>query len=218
MFKLKDGKIRIQTIQEMKMKLYYSPGACSLSPHIVAQELGLTIETVKTDLRSKKTEKGEDFLKISPKGQVPSLQLDNGEVLTEGVAIVQYLASLKPEKKMIPDGFEKFKQLELLNFVSTEMHKGFSGFFNPDATEGDKDKLRANLAKKFAYLEAPLTKGNFLMGDTFTCADAYLFTVLGWSAYPMVKVSLPKFLQDYHARVAARPAVQAAMKAEGLTK
>ena len=200
------------------MKLYYSTGTCSLSPHIVALELGLPLEPVKTDIRGKKTEKGEDFFKINPKGQVPTLQLDNGEILTEGVAIVQYLASLKPEKKMIPDGFAKFHQLEWLNFVTAELHKGYSGFFNPEATDADNDKLRSNLAKKFAYLEAPLTKGTYLMGETFTCADAYLFTVLGWSAYPMVKVELPKFLQDYQARVATRPAVQAAMKAEGLTK
>lgn len=198
------------------MKLYYSAGACSLSPHIVALELGLPLEAVKTDIRGKKTEKGDDFLKISPKGQVPTLQLDNGEILTEGVAIVQYLASLKPEKKMIPEGFEKFRQLEWLNYISTELHKGYSGFFNPNSTDADKENLRANLARKFAHLEATLTKNTYLMGETFTCADAYLFTVLGWSGY--AKVELPKFLQDYHARVATRPAVQAAMKAEGLTK
>lgn len=198
------------------MKLYYSAGACSLSPHIVALELGLPLETIKTDVRAKKTEKGDDFFKITPKGQVPALQLDNGEVLTEGVAIVQYLASLKPEMKMIPEGFAKFRQLEWLNYISAELHKGYSGFFNPSATDADKDNLRANLAKKFVHLEAPLTKGTYLMGDTFTCADAYLFTVLGWSGH--VKVELPKHLQDYLARVSARPAVQAAMKAEGLIK
>jgi glutathione S-transferase len=198
------------------MKLYYSPGACSLSPHIVALELGLNVTPVKTDLRKKTTEAGEDFTKITPKGQVPALQLDNGDVLTEGVAIVQYLASLKPEKKLIPEGFAKFKQLEWLNFIATEVHKTYSGFFNPAATDAEKNNLREKLNSKFSYLETALSKNQYLMGNDFTCADAYLFTVLSWSGH--VKVELPKFLQDYTARVAQRPAVQAAMKAEGLTK
>lgn len=200
------------------MKLYYSPGTCSLSPHIVALELGLPITPMKTDIRKKVLENGESFLKINPKGQVPTLQLDNGEILTEGVAIVQYLASLKPEKKMIPEGFARFHQLEWLNFIASEVHKSYSGFFDPSATDADKEKLRAKLATKFAHLEAPLTKGPFLMGETFTAADAYLFTVVGWSAIPVVNVTVPKFLQDYTARIAARPAVQTAMKAEGLLK
>ncbi len=197
------------------MKLYYSPGACSLSPHIVALELGLPVTTVKADVRKKVLENGESFLTINPKGQVPTLQLGNGEVLTEGVAIVQYLASLKPEKKMIPEGFAKFHQLEWLNFISSELHKGYSPLFR-DNTEEVKTAARANLTSKFNYLETALTKNTFLMGDTFTCADAYLFTVLSWS--PMVKVEVPKFISEYLGRVSARPAVQAAMKAEGLTK
>ncbi len=198
------------------MKLYYSPGACSLSPHIVALELGLPVTLVKADVRKKVLENGDSFLKINPKGQVPTLQLDNGEVLTEGVAIVQYMASLKPEKKMIPEGFARFHQLEWLNFVSTEMHKSYGVFWDPTATDAEKEKGRAKLNQKFSYLEPILTRGPFLMGETFTPADAYLFTVLNWSG--MVKVELPKFIQDYTARVAARPAVQAAMKAEGLLK
>lgn len=197
------------------MKLYYSPGACSLSPHIVALELGLPLDIVKADVRKKVLENGESFLKVNPKGQVPTLQLDNGEILTEGVAIVQYMASLKPEKKMIPEGFAKFRQLEWLNFVSTELHKGYSPLFR-ESSEEVKDMARANLTAKFNHLEAPLANNNFLMGDTFTCADAYLFTVLSWSGH--VKVELPKFLQEYLGRVSARPAVQAALKAEGLTK
>lgn len=198
------------------MKLYYATGACSLSPHIVALELGLQLTPIKTDLRKKTLENGEDFLKVSPKGQVPTLQLDNGEILTEGVAIVQYLASLAPEKKLMPDGFAKFKQLEWLNFVSAELHKSYSGFFDPTSTDEFKNKLRERLAMKFSHLESTLSKNSYLMGDQFTCADAYLFTVLSWSGY--AKVELPKFLSDYTARVAARPAVQAAMKSEGLTK
>ena len=197
------------------MKLYYATGACSLSPHIVAFELGLNLTAVKTDLRKKTLENGEDFLKISPKGQVPTLQLDNGEILTEGVAIVQYLASLVPGNKMIPEGFAKFKQLEWLNFITSELHKNYSWFFAPVSDEF-KNSIKERLATKFSHLEPALTKNTYLMGNDFTCADAYLFTVLSWSGY--AKVDLPKFLQDYTARVAQRPAVQAAMKAEGLTK
>ncbi len=197
------------------MRLYYSPGACSLSPHIVALELGLPVEILKADVKAKKTEKGDDLLKISSKGQVPIFQLDNGEILTEGVAIVQYMASLAPEKKLIPDGFEKFRQLEWLNFISTELHKGFSPLFG-DASPEQKEKAIANLTKKFQYLEPALTKGPFLMGAAFTAADAYAFTVLSWSK--RVSVPVPKFIEDYLGRVAARPAVQAALKAEGLSK
>jgi glutathione S-transferase len=197
------------------MKLYYAPGACSLSPHIVAKELSLDVQTIKTDLKAKKTEKGEDFLKINPKGQVPTLQLDNGEVLTEGVAIVQYMASLAPGKKMIPEGFAKFHQLEWLNFISTELHKGFSPLWG-ETTPDAKEKAIANLNKKFQYLEGTLTKGQYLMGETFTAADAYAFTVLSWAAH--VNVTLPKFITEYLGRVAARPAVQAALKEEGLLK
>lgn len=198
------------------MKLYYSTGTCSLSPHIVAFELGLNLTPVKTDIRKKTIETGEDFLKISPKGQVPTLQLDNGEILTEGVAIVQYLCSLVPGTKLIPEGFAKFRQLELLNFVGTEIHKTYSGFFNPSATDADKEKLREKLAMKFSHLEPALSKGQFLQGNDFTCADAYFFTTCTWAAY--AKVELPKFVQDYIARVSERPAVEAAMKAEGLKK
>ncbi len=196
------------------MKLYYATGTCSLSPHIVAMELGLNLTPVKTDIRKKTLENGEDFLKINPKGQVPTLQLDNGEILTEGVAIVQYLASLVPGNKMVPEGFAKFKQLELLNFVATEVHKTYSGFFAPGATDADKDKLREKLATKFTHLEPALTKGPFLQGDDFTCSDAYFFTTCTWASY--CKVNLPKFIQDYMARVSQRPTVAAAMKAEGL--
>lgn len=197
------------------MRLYYSPGACSLSPHIVAFELGLPVDVIKADLKTKKTENGDDFLKINSKGQVPTLQLDNGEVLTEGVAIVQYMASLAPEKKLIPEGFARFRQLEWLNFISTELHKGFSPLFG-DSSPEVKEKAIANLVKKIQYLEPTLTKNPFLMGDTFTAADAYAFTVISWGKH--VNVPLPKFVEDYLGRVAARPAVQAALKAEGLLK
>ncbi|MFL5784888.1 MAG: glutathione transferase GstA [Bacteriovoracaceae bacterium] len=198
------------------MKFYYSTGACSLSPRIVACELGLKMEGIKVDLRKKTTEKGDDYLKICPKGQVPALQLDNGEVLTEGVAIIQYMASLVPGNKLMPEGFAKFRELEWLNFIATELHKTYGGFFNPHASDTDKNHLREKLTHKFAALESALTKGTYLMGNEFTLADAYLYNVLSWSGY--VNVTLPKFLQDYTARVAQRPAVQEAMKLEGLTK
>lgn len=200
------------------MKLYYSPGACSLSPHIVLREAGLPFTLVKTDIRKKKTEAGEDFLKINPKGQVPTLQLDNGEILTEGVAIVQYIASLVPEKNLIPHGpgLAKYHQLEWLNFITSELHKGYSPLFSPEWTDAEKEKFRGKISAKFSVLEAPLSKNTFLMGEAFTCADAYLFTVLGWSQY--VKLTMPKFLNDYLERVRARPSVQEALKAEGLLK
>lgn len=197
------------------MKLFISPGSCSLSPHIVASELGIHLELVKTDLRAKKTETGEDFTKISVKGQVPALELDNGEVLTEGVAIVQYLDSLHPEKGLIPkNGMERFRQLELLNFISTEIHKGYSPLFNPENTEEFKEKVRANLSRKFQLLEEKLTRTSYLMGENFTVADAYLFTCLRWSKN--VKLELPGFLSAFVDRVAARSAVAAALKKEGL--
>jgi glutathione S-transferase len=178
-------------------------------------ELGLPVTAVKADIRKKVLENGESFLKINPKGQVPTLQLENGEILTEGVAIVQYFASLAPEKKMIPEGFAKFHQLEWLNFITTELHKGYSPLFR-DNSEEVKTSARANILSQFNYLETALAKNTYLMGDTFTCADAYLFTVLSWSAH--VKIELPQFIQEYLGRVSARPAVQAAMKAEGLIK
>lgn len=196
------------------MKLYYSPGACSLSPHIVAHELGLELTPVRVDLRKKTLENGEDFRKINPKGQVPTLVLDNGELLTEGPAIVQYLASLAPEKNLIPEGFARFRQLEWLNFISTELHKNFSPLFDPSAPEELKTKIRETLGKKVESLLPALEKGPYLMGNDFTCADAYLFVVLSWSR--LVKVELPELVQQYLSRVAARPAVVAAMKAEGL--
>ncbi|HXH74258.1 MAG TPA: glutathione transferase GstA [Bacteriovoracaceae bacterium] len=200
------------------MKLYYSPGACSLSPHIVLREANIPFTLVKTDLKKKTTETGENFLPINPKGQVPTLQLGNGEVLTEGVAIVQYIASLVPEKELIPTGpgLIKYHQLEWLNFITAELHKGFSPLFSPVVSEDEKAKARAALLLKFNYLEAPLTKSTYLMGETFTAADAYLFTVCSW-ANP-TKVTLPRFLTEYVARVGARPAVKAALEAEGLTK
>jgi glutathione S-transferase len=197
------------------MKLYYSPGACSLSPHIILKELGLPYQLIKVDLRAKTTETGANFLAINPKGQIPTLELDSGEMLSEGVAIVQYLADLAPEKGLMPiTGMARYRQLEWLNFISSELHKGFSPLFNPGMNDEGKQMARTNLQNKFKTLEGALGAGNFLMGSSFTLADAYLFTVLSWANY--AKVELPVYLQDYLKRVALRPAVQAALSAEGL--
>lgn len=200
------------------MKLYYSPGACSLSPHIVLKELELPFTLVKVDTKKKQTENGEDFLKINPKGQVPVLELDSGEFLTEGVAIVQYLANLVPEKGLVPIGnsMEKYRLLEWLNFLTSEIHKGFSPLFAPELSEDAKQYFREKLKTKFQGLEKTLGKNNFLMGESFTVADAYLFTVANWAQY--TKVEVPQFLMDYSKRVAQRSSVQAAMRDEGLVQ
>ncbi|WP_257455962.1 glutathione transferase GstA [Archangium lipolyticum] len=202
------------------MKLYYSPGACSLSPHIVLREAGVSFEIEKVDLRTKKTESGKDFTAISPKGYVPTLQLDDGSILTEGPAIVQYIADKAPQAKLAPANgtMERYRLQEWLNFISTELHKGFSPLFNPAYPEDAKKIVRDNLAKRFDYLRATLEKGPFLMGEQFTVADAYLFTVANWAGF--VKLDLAPFpwVQAHQGRVAARPNVQAALKAEGLLK
>lgn len=198
------------------MKLYYSPGACSLSPHIVALEADLPLQLEKTDLAKKTTASGEDFLKVNAKGYVPALKLDDGSVLTEGPAIVQYLADKAPASKLIPAAgtLERYRVLEWLNFISTELHKTFSPLFNPTTTDARKQEVREYLAKRFTTVEQQLAKTPFITGDSFTVADAYLFTVLGWGKY--VNVELPKSLQDYLGRVFQRPAVQQALKEEGL--
>lgn len=202
------------------MKLYYSPGACSLSPHIVLREAGLSFDVEKVDLGSKKTESGKDFNTINPKGYVPALQLDDGSILTEGPAIVQYLADKAPQSKLAPANgtLERYRLQEMLGFIGTEMHKGFSPLFNPSYPEDAKKIVRDNLAKRFTYLSSVLEKGPFLTGEQFTVADAYLFTVLGWAAFVKIDLGPWPVLQAFHARVAGRPAVQAALKAEGLLK
>lgn len=200
------------------MKLYYSPGACSLSPNIVAQELGLPLTLVKVDLKSKKTEHGDDFYAVNKKGYVPCLQLDNGQTLTEGPAIVQYLADLKPESHLAPKNgsFERYRLQETLNFITSELHKGLGGLFNPAYDDAARKIMTDRLALRLQALAADLDGKTYLMGDTFTVADAYLFTVLNWAQW--VKVDLTPYpnIVAYQQRVAARPAVQAAMKAEGL--
>lgn len=202
------------------MKLYYFPGACSLSPHIVSLEAGVPVTMVKIDSKTKKTESGADYLQVNSKGAVPALQLDDGRVLTEGPAIVQYLADLKPESGLAPRAgtFERYQLMEILNYITSEIHKSFSPLFNPASSAEVKETFAANLGKKFDWLSGFLGKKPFLLGNTFTVADAYLFTVLNWTGH--VKIDLNKWpvLADYQSRIAKRPKVIEAMKAEGLIK
>ncbi|NMP28780.1 glutathione transferase GstA [Rahnella sp. SAP-1] len=200
------------------MKLYYKAGACSLSPHIVLREAGVDFSIEKVDLSSKKTEEGDDFFKINPKGQIPTLLLDDGTLLTEGVAIVQYIADQKPDRQLMPEvgTLARYHALEWLNYIATELHKGFSPLFNPKAPDEFKSLMREALSKKFAYVNASLKDKNFLLGSHFSVADAYLFTVMRWAQALKFDLSAFVDLNAWLARVAARPAVDAALVAEGL--
>ena len=201
------------------MKLYYSPGACSLAPHIILREAGLPFDLVQVDLQAKKTKDGGDFTKVNPKGQVPTLQLDDGQVLTENAVIDQYLADQKPDSGLLAQsGLERFRGLEWLVFVSTELHKTFSPLFRPTTPDEYKTITRENIAKKFDYVEQRLADGRqYLMGDRFTAPDAYLFTVLRWAKAIKIDMSPWPKLDAYRDRVAARPQVQETLKAEGLS-
>jgi glutathione S-transferase len=195
------------------MKLFFSPGACSLSPHIVLHELGFKHDLEKVDLKAKKIAHG-DYLKENPKGYVPALLLDNGEILTEGVAIVQYLADQKPEAKLIPKAgtWERYRAIEWLNYVATEVHKNMSQLWSThavaaEAQEQFKTHYKTVLAKRLDLLDKHLTKNKFVMGDQFTVIDAYLYTVLSWS--PLLKIDMtmwPK-LMGFVETVRQRPAV-----------
>jgi len=200
------------------LKLYLKPGACSLSPHIVLEEIGATYETEVVDLAKKVTASGANFLDINPKGYVPALMLDGGELLTEGPAIVQYLADLKPQTKLAPPNgsLARYQLQSWLTYIGTELHKNFTPFFNPAATAEMKEQAGAMLQRRLALVETQLAGKPHLLGEDFTVADAYLFTVAGWAKF--VKFDLGPFpqLQAFLARVAARPAVQRALKAEGL--
>lgn len=198
------------------MKLYFSPGACSLSPHIVLQEAGLKFSLEKVDLSSKKTASGLDFYTINPKGAVPTLQLDDGQVLTEGPAVVQYLADLVPAKRLAPvaGSMERYRLMEWLNFISTEMHKGFSPLFNPGMPDEGKKITMDRLLTRFDYLASKLAASDYLLGNDFSVADAYLFTILRWSAHFDIKLDRWPNIDAYFKRVEQRPAVQAALAAE----
>ena len=200
------------------MKLYLKPGACSLSPHIVLQELGLAHETETVDLAKKVTASGANFLDINPKGYVPALMLDDGTLLTEGPAIVQYLADLHPEAKLAPPNgsLARYQLQSWLTYIGTELHKNFTPFFNPAASAEMKTQAGAMLQRRFALVESELASKSYLMGEDFTVADAYLFTVTSWAKFIHFDLSAFPQLQAFQTRMAARPAVQRALKAEGL--
>jgi glutathione S-transferase len=202
------------------VKLYYSSGACSLSPHIVLRESGLKFEPVLASTKTHKLADGTDYYTINPKGYVPLLELDNGQRLAEGPAIVQYIADQVPEKKLVPPfgTMERYRAMEWLTFIGTEIHKQFSPLFNPAMPEEGKALFRQKIADRLKWVDGQLAGKSYLMGETFTVPDAYLFTVARWSPFVGVDIKGLDNLNAYLARVAARPAVQEAMKAEGLLK
>jgi glutathione S-transferase len=201
------------------MKLYYSPGACSLSPHITLNEAGLSFDSETVDLAAKKTKSGADYRAINPKGAVPALQLDNGQVLTEGSAIVQYIADQKPATKLAPAAgtLERYRLQEWLNYIASEIHKGFSPLFNPKASDEWKQVIKDQLGTKFDYLSKQLQGKDYLMG-AFSVADAYLYTILTWSKHMAIDMAKWPTLASYMERMAARPAVKAALEAEAKAK
>ena len=200
------------------MKLYYAPGACSLSPHIALLEAGLPYDLVKVDLRAKKLENGDDFLKINPKGQVPALALDSGELVTEGPVIVQMIADKVPAKNLAParDSAERYKLLEWLNFITGELHKNIGPLFNPMLSDEAKGVFKDRAMGKFKYVEGQLAGHEYLMGKQFTVADAYLFVMLRWAEGMKFDFSGLNNLMAYKDRIAARPKVQEALVKEGL--
>ena len=202
------------------MKLYYSPGACSLSPHIVARELGIAVELKKVNTKDKTIEGGGDFRTVNPKGYVPALELDNGQVLTEGSAIVQYLADQKPEAGLAPKNgsFERSRLQEWLNFLTSEIHKGFSPLFKPNTPEEYKTIAKENLATRFDWLDKELAARDYLTGKAFSVADAYFFVLLNWTKFQSIDLNRWPNLAKFQARVGARPKVQEALQAEGLLK
>ncbi len=202
------------------MKLYFSPGACSLSPHIVLREAGLPFDLEQVDLKAKTTKSGADFRSINPKGLVPVIETDGGGVLTEGPAIVQYIADRAPQSGLAPANgtTERYKLQEWLNFITAEIHKSFTPLFKPNTPDAYKQIAKDKLAEGFAYLDRHLATRQFLLGDKFTVADAYCFTVVRWSQYQNIDLAPYPNLKAYIDRIAARPKVAEAMKAEGLIK
>jgi glutathione S-transferase len=202
------------------MKLYYAPGACSLSPHIVSRELGLALELKKVNNKDKTIEGGGDYWKVNPRGYVPALELDNGQILTEGPAIVQYLADQKPESGLAPKNgtFERYRLQELLNFLTSEVHKQFSPLFKPNTPEDYKAIAKQSLATRFDWLDKHLAGKDYLTGKQFTVADAYLFVLLNWTKFQSIDLAKWSNLAAFHKRVGERPKVQEALQAEGLLK
>ncbi len=202
------------------MKLYYSPGACSMSPHIVMREAGIPVQLVKVDLAAKKTEDGTDFRTINGKGYVPTLELPDGQRLTEGPAIVQYLADQVPTRGLAPAAgtIERYRLQEWLNFISTELHKQFSPLFDPACESSLKARQIERIGSRLDWITKQLGNREYLMGSHFTVADAYLFTVLSWSGHVGIELSKWPALSAYVARVRERPHVREALRAEGLLK
>lgn len=201
------------------MKLYYTPGACSQAPHIALREAGLPFDLVKVDLAKKQIESGEDYKAINPKGAVPALGLDEGSVLTENAAILQYIADQTGGDLMPPLlSMKRYRLLEWLNYIATELHKGFGPLWNPATPDDFKEATRKALGGKFDYLQDQITDGHYLTGEQFTIADAYLFVILNWTRIHDIDLARWPGLTAYVARVAERPAVQEALRAEGLVK
>ena len=202
------------------MKLFYAPGACSLSPHIALREAGIAFDMQKVSTKTKEMEGGGDYYMVNGKGYVPTLQLDDGQYLSEGPAIVQYIADQKPDSGLAPKAgsMERYRLQEWLNFITSEIHKSFSPLFRPDSTPEMKQSATDNLSKRFDWLATQLDGKDYLMGKQFTVADGYLFTVLNWTKFVNIDLGKWPVLAAYHARVQARPKVQEALKAEGLLK
>ncbi len=200
------------------MKLYYAPGASSLATHIALREAGLTFDMEKVDLKKKITESGKDFYQVTVKGAVPTLELDDGQVLTEGVAVLQYVADLVPDKKLAPQAgsMERYRLMEWLNLIATELHKNFSPFFNPAIVDSTKEVLRANLSRYYDVVEKQLSKTPFLLGDVFSVADAYLFTVTRYARFAGLNTETWPSLKNFQQRMFERSSVKEALKFEGL--
>jgi glutathione S-transferase len=202
------------------MKLYYSPGACSLSPHIALREAGLAFDLVLASTKTHKLQDGTDFYSINPLGYVPVLELDDGSRLREGPAIVQYIADQVPAKQLAPahGTMARYRLQEWLTFINSELHKGFGPLFNPAVPEDVKPVFRDKLASRLQWVDGQLAGRTYLMGETFTVADAYLFTVTGWAGFVKLDISALAQITAYRERIKARPAVQDALRAEGLLK
>jgi glutathione S-transferase len=203
----------------MYMKLYYTPGACSLAAHIILREAGHDFALVRVDLATGKTEHGETFAEINPKGYVPALLLEDGQLLTENQVILQYLAEQRPESGLVPafGSLERYRLIEWLAFIATELHKGFGPLWNPATPAATRENALSQLARRFDFVEAALSGRDWLFGERFSIADAYLFTILGWADYHHIDLSRWPHLKAYQQRIAERPSVQGALKAEGLT-
>ena len=199
------------------MKLYYAPGACSMAPHIVLREANVAFDLVKTDIRAKTLPDGSGYLAINPKGGVPALQLGDGTVLTENAAILQYIGDHAPETGLLPrlGDFNRYRVIEWLNYVATELHKGFGPLWNPTSADDLKEATRGLLAKKFDYVQERLGNGPYLLGEQFTLPDAYLFVILNWTGMHGIDLSRWAGLTAYQQRVAQRPRVAETLGAEG---